>query len=86
LKYTRKQTEELVEKYSKPIDYKNNIPVFKAIKKNPYQMKMFCPFCKIWHSHGYETKLGHRSAHCGNFNSPFFHTGYYIVLVDGEEK
>jgi len=88
-RYTKKQIEELKEKYSKPIGYRNNIPIFKAIKKNLYQMKIFCSFCLYWHSHGIENDIGHRSAHCGTQNrsdSPFFKTGYYVVLVDGEEK
>ena len=84
---TKKRKEELKEKYSTPIGYKNNIPIFKAIKKNPCQMKMFCSHCMAWHGHGLETALGHRTAHCtSGTNSPFGRSGYYLFLVDGEEK
>jgi hypothetical protein len=95
-RYSKKRTEELLEKYGKPIGYRNNIPIFSAIKDNEYQMKMFCSFCKHWHLHGYTKEIGHRSTHCGSqrigrkfqnqSDSPFYKSGYYIVLVDGEEK
>ena len=93
---TKKRKAELVEKYGKPIDYKDEVPIFKAIKENECQMKMFCPFCKLWHLHGLTKGLGHRIAHCGtqrigrkfqnHYDSPFYNRGYYIILVDGEEK
>jgi len=82
-RFTKKQ---LIEKYGTPIGYRNGIPTFKAIKENEYSMKMFCPYCKVWHKHGIEKRLGHRVAHCGDQNSPFKATGYFIFLVDGEEK
>ena len=95
-KFTIKRTEELIEKYGKPIAYKNNIPILKAIKKNGYQIRMFCLYCQDWHSHGFTESLGHRSAHCydtkigrderSHNDSPYCETGYYILLVDGEEK
>ncbi len=83
-------------KYGSPIGFRDGIPIFKAIRKNAYQMKMFCPFCQHWHSHGYSTELGHRSQHCGDqriggkykraSDSPYAHTGYYILLIDGGKE
>ncbi len=95
-KYTKKRVVELIVKYGTPVSYIKGIPLFKAIRNSPYQMKMFCSFCESWHLHGISESVGHRVAHCGtkrmgrkiqNWNeSPFYNTGYYIFLVDGEEK
>ncbi len=86
-RHTKKRVNELIKKYSTPIGYKNKVPIFKAIKKNEYQMRMFCSHCKSWHNHGLDTELGHRSPHyTSGTNSPFDRTGYYIFLVEGEEK
>jgi hypothetical protein len=87
-RYTRKQKEELKEKYGKPIGFKNNIPIFKAIKKNYCQMKIFCPKCMAWHTHGLDTELGHRSAHCDSTNPDSYYRtgGYYIFLVEVEKE
>jgi len=93
---TKKMKAELLEKYGIPIGFKGKTPIFKAIKENDYQIKIFCPYCLIWHRHGYTTEMGHRSAHCidqringkwqNHSDSPFYSRGYYIFLVDGEEK
>jgi hypothetical protein len=95
MRLTRKQKEELKEKYGIPLGFRNNIPIFQAIKKNEYQMAIFCPYCLSWHNHGLTKDLGHRSAHCidqrigGKWqyhsNSPYANRGYYIFLVDGGE-
>ncbi|MBC8502651.1 MAG: hypothetical protein H8D35_05940 [Nitrosopumilus sp.] len=95
-KFTKKRVAELTEKYGTPVGFQNNIPIFKAIKKNAYQMKIFCSYCKRWHLHGLTTEYGHRVAHCGDQrigrkwqksqDSPYYNLGYFIFLVDGEEK
>ncbi len=95
-KFTKKRVVELIEKYGTPIGFREDIPIFKAIKENAYQMKMFCSYCQYWHRHGIENEIGHRSSHCGDqriggkyqrrYDSPFKDTGYFIFLIDGEEK
>lgn len=99
-KYSKKRELELLEKYGVPIGYRDNIPIFKAIMRNDSSghIRIFCPYCKHWHLHGFIKSLGHRIAHCGDqripysnefqraSDSPFRKTGYYILLVDGQEK
>ena len=97
-RYSEKRIEELLEKYGTPIGFKDNIPIFKAIMRNDNSghIRMFCSYCKYWHLHGYSNELGHRVAHCIDqrvkgkwqnwYDSPFGNHGYYIILVDEEEK
>lgn len=90
VRLTKKQIKELKEKYSTPIGYRNNIPIFKAIEDEDSKltMKFFCPDCEGWHIHGIDDDIGHRVAHCGfQFNEwgeeidpPMRRHGYYLIL------
>jgi len=69
-------------------------PVLIAFPINNKQVKVWCPWCKCWHTHGSGDvdciKLTHRAEHCGNEtqaqkDSPFHKTGYYLKLVTRKE-
>jgi len=57
---------------------KTPIIVCKSRKDIPYGMEFYCEHCKKYHKHGEGD--GHRVAHCVNQNSPFFNTGYVVIL------
>jgi len=66
-------------------------PVLKGFYVGEGQIKVWCPFCQVWHFHGCEefTKTdgeGHRVAHCfdyfdGRSESPLRATGYIVKLI-----
>ena len=57
-------------------------PVLLAVEAACGQLKVWCPFCDKWHYHGYPE--GHRVAHCGDVESPYCKTGYYIYKAPEE--
>lgn len=61
-----------------------DFPVLKCFPINPDQVKVWCPFCKKWHIHGYtedikQGKACHRVADCLDCNSPFTKSGGYRI-------
>jgi len=47
-------------------------------------IRVWCPFCKSWHIHGFLSKgakVEHRVAHCSDPRSPFLDGGYFIGLA-----
>lgn len=64
---------------------RKGVPTLIAIKKKD-RLYAWCPFCKEFHGHGASEKATtHRNAHCISKSSPFFETGYNIVVLYDEE-
>lgn len=70
---------------AKPINYKvkapPSTPTLLGERFNEKQLKVWCPFCKKYHIHGYdpEEKEIRRFAHCKD-KTPFTDTGYIIIV------
>lgn len=61
-------------------------PIVK-VKHQPPHLVFFCEYCKKNHYHGdcngnIKIALGHRTAHCTNFRSPYYNTGYILELEE----
>lgn len=64
-----------------------DIPVLKGfLTVDGRQIKVWCPFCKDYHTHGAleeerQGKRTHRVAHChGDNHNKYFLNGYYVQL------
>ena len=83
---------EYVEKYSKPIGYKNDVPILRAYPRFdwPDGLMVFCKYCLSWHLHGGNggsIKPEHRMAHCTNDPlTPYSYSGYYLQVVEDDKK
>ncbi len=63
----------------------DKIPLLKGFMDGVL-LKVWCPFCKKYHEHGWPTssvKKSHRVAHCAD--SPFRNGGYYIQPYSEKE-
>jgi hypothetical protein len=61
-------------------DCAKNPPVLRAFPVGKDQVRVWCPYCAVWHVHG-AANLGHRTAHCYTEDSPFKQTGYIVQLA-----
>ncbi len=68
-----------------------DFPILKGFYSGSIQIKVWCPFCQVWHFHGATENFtktkgeGHRDAYCTNENSPFKKTGYIIKVITRKE-
>ena len=46
--------------------------------------RVWCAHCSVWHLHG--AGEGHREAHCIGPDSPYWQTGYNLVLGAGQAR
>ena len=61
------------------------VPVLKGFVSGKF-IHVWCPYCKLYHTHGYESDIGegNRAAHCP-VNTPFSKSGYYIKAYSETE-
>lgn len=68
---------------------KEGIPIYYAEKYHPTKVRMWCPFCVHYHSHGglglEPFVLEHRAAHC-NESRTYHPKGYYFVFFPENYK
>ena len=60
-------------------------PKLVAFPINADSCRVWCPYCVRWHFHGCDDverrRWTHRVAHCGDSDSPFHDSGYWIKLA-----
>lgn len=85
-KYEDKKTSIFGFKHNK----KSKYPIIKCFEYGGIQLRFWCVFCKMFHTHGrcdtfFGAGDGHRSPHCKNDNK-FFKDGYILKECEKEAQ